>query len=102
MYIVSSNSTGRERESDIPVVEDKVDSGELLKSLKSDTSPSTKSVSSRSRTETVDVGGRTDRTFVVQVGGNLGELLVDLLRVGVVSENSSEGSSSLFISTFHE
>jgi len=39
---------------------------------------------------------------VVQVGSDLSELLVDLLRIGVVAKNSGEGSSSLFISSFHE
>jgi len=39
---------------------------------------------------------------VVQVGSDFSEFFVDFLRIGIVLEDTSEGSTSVFIATTHE
>ena len=57
---ISDTSTFKERGT---VVDDEVDAGKLLETLKRDTGPSAKSVSASVVTEAVDVGASTQRTF---------------------------------------
>ena len=73
------------------VVEDKVDSRELLESLESHSGERPQAVPSGSSLEAVEVSSGSERAFVVDVGSNYGEFLVDLLRIGLGLEDASNG-----------
>jgi len=68
--------------------------------LETHSGESSQTVPSRSSLEAVEVGSSSERSFVVNVGGDFGEFFVDLLRIGVVLENASEGTTSVFVAAF--
>lgn len=84
------------------VVEDKVDTGELLQRLEADSGPGAESVLARSAFEAVEVSRRAERALVVDVGRDLGEFLVDLGRIGVGAQDARERFARLFVAAFEE
>jgi len=82
--------------SSVPVVEDEVDAGELLKSLNTETSHGTETVSVL-RSEAVEIRGRTQGSSVVDLGSDFSVFFSDLRRVDVDTENAGERSLSLRI-----
>lgn len=82
--------------SNVPVVEDEVDSRELLKSLNTETSHGTETVSVL-RFEAVEIRGRTQGSSVVDLGSDFSVFFSDLRRVDVDTENAGERLLSLRI-----
>lgn len=73
-----------------------------MKSLDTETSHRSETVSSRSVTEAVNVGSGSLGSFMVQVGGDFSEFFVDFLRIRIVLEDTSERSTGIFVATTHE
>jgi len=84
------------------VVEDEVDTGKLLPSLKEDSSPSSETVSSLSTSEAVNVRGLAKSELSLEGHGDVEALLVNFSRVGGSGCQSRESLSSLEVSALQE
>lgn len=84
------------------VIEDKVDTSELLESLNSDSGPHPHSILSGSVAEAVGVGDGSDRSLSVQVGSNVGKLSVNLCAVDRGTQDSRESLHGLLVASLHD
>jgi len=84
------------------VVEDEVDTGQLLPTLDEDTGPGSEAVSGLSRLEAINVRGLAESKLSLKSHGDVKALLIDLSRVGRPRREPGESLSSLDVSTLEE
>lgn len=84
------------------LTENEVDARELLERLETDTSPRALSVLSLAVREACEPRSLADRALVVQVGRDLGEFLVDFLRVRVAGQDACESLAGLLFLVLEE